>query len=57
MKSVVLAELQRFVLRPNVSESSQYYACVFMNQVRTALMAAGPASTLSLFFRADRSCD
>ena len=41
MKSVVLAELQRFVLRPNVSESSQYYACVFMNQVRDALAAHG----------------
>lgn len=33
MKPVVLAEVQRFVLRPNVGERAQYYATVFMNQI------------------------
>lgn len=32
MKGVILAETQRFVLRPNVSEASQYYATTFMNR-------------------------
>jgi ribosome biogenesis protein MAK21 len=52
MKPVVLAELQRFVLRPNVSESSQYYASVFLNQL--ILTRADPqlAHTLLLIFLA-----
>ena len=33
MKPVVLAEIQRFVLRPNVSHRSQYYAVVLLNQL------------------------
>ena len=52
MKAVVLAELQRFVLRPNVSESAQYYAVVFMNQLILTRNDPQLAHTLLLIFLA-----
>ena len=52
MKSVVLAEIQRFVLRPNVSEGSQYYAVVFMNQLILTRAEPQLAHTLVLIFLA-----
>ena len=52
MKGVILAEVQRFVLRPNVSESSQYYACVFMNQMILTRADPSLAHTLLLIFLA-----
>ena len=33
MRAVLLAELQRFVLRPGMAERALYYACTFLNQV------------------------
>jgi ribosome biogenesis protein MAK21 len=33
MKPVLLAEVQRFVLRPGMAERALYYACTFLNQL------------------------
>ena len=52
MKGVVLAECQRFVLRPNVSEAAQYYAVTFMNQMILTRREPHLAHTLLLIYLA-----
>ena len=36
-RPALLAEIQRFVLRPHVPELAQFYAAVFMNQLPVLL--------------------
>ena len=48
----MLGEVQRFVLRPNVSEASQYYASVFMNQMILTRAEPQVAHTLLLIYLA-----
>lgn len=52
MKPVVLAEVQRFVLRPNVSNRAQYYASVMMNQIILTKRETSLANTLLLIYLA-----
>ncbi|KAL1525563.1 hypothetical protein AB1Y20_020417 [Prymnesium parvum] len=52
MKPVVLAEVQRFVLRPNVSHRAQYYASVLMNQMILTRREPELANTLLLIYLA-----
>jgi hypothetical protein len=34
MKSIVVAEVQRFMFRPGLQERARYYAVVFLNQLQ-----------------------
>ena len=48
MKPLVVAEVQKFVLRPNAPERAQYYACVFLNQLVLTRREAPTAHRLLL---------
>ena len=50
MKAVILAEIQKFVLRSNVSEASQYYSAVCMNQMILTRSEPQIAHTLVLIY-------
>lgn len=52
MKPVVLGEVQRFVLRPNVGERAQYYAVIFLNQLILTRREPQIAQTLLLIYLA-----
>jgi ribosome biogenesis protein MAK21 len=47
MKPVVLAEIQRFVLRPNVSEASQYYSSISLGQPILLLIMRPPSDNVT----------
>ena len=50
MKPLVVAEVQKFVLRPNAPERAQYYACVFLNQLVLTRREAPTAHRLLLVY-------
>ena len=50
MKAVILAEIQKFVLRSNVFEASQYYSAVCMNQMILTRSEPQIAHTLVLIY-------
>eukprot|EP00962_Isochrysis_galbana_P011219 scaffold3145_cov101-Isochrysis_galbana.AAC.1 len=52
MKAVVLAEVQRFVLRPNVGERAQYYAVIYLNQLILTRREPAVAQTALLIYLA-----
>ncbi|NWU90272.1 CEBPZ protein, partial [Upupa epops] len=57
MKSVVCAEVERLLYRPNVSAKTQYYAVCFLNQVVLCHEESALASKLiALYFSFFRNC-
>lgn len=57
MKSVVCVEVERLMLRPNISPKAQYYAACFLNQVMLSHDEAALATKLlTIYFSFFRLC-